>query len=212
MARKILKIVFVLVLSVVLGYMLLNARAVYKLVQYRLNPEGLKNPSELSDIQKVAVNKSPKQSTSTAESTGFDLRENWFSYPELGIKAPIFWDVPISESNTKMNFGLTHIENTSVPGSGGEGLISGHSSHYWWQKGDYSEVFVNLPKAKIGDRFMINKNGLQVYEIDKKYEVKTSQYLEFETEGPERMKLMTCVPIGTNLRRLIIEGKLINVL
>ena len=216
MTIKIVKIVLAILLSVCLGYLLLNAKAVYKLVKYAINPESLENPSELLEIKKIAVevpsaSVTPSTITHTSsEETNFELQANWFSYPRLGISAPVFWKVSTFESNKKMNFGLTHIINTSAPGDGGEGLISGHSSNYWWERGDYNEVFINLPKAQIGDRFIINRNGIKVYEVDKKYEIATNNYLEFSPTGSERMKLMTCVPIGTSLRRLIVEGKLIN--
>lgn len=209
-SRKILKIVVAILFSVVAGYLLVNAKAVYRASKYALSPDSIKFEDPLFQIAKV--NSATFATGSMVEKIKSEVPENWLLYPELGIKAPIFWGVSALESNDKMNYGLTHIQTTALPGNGGEGLISGHSSHYWWQKGDYKEIFATLLKAKKGDRFVINKNGLRVYQVDKIYEVGTSDYLDFNASGQEKIKLMTCVPLGTNLRRLMVEARLISVL
>lgn len=195
--------------------MLLNAKAAYKSAVYFFDPQSVKDLGLLDQITKVDADDSLGDNLSNVNlSIAFnsEVADNWLSYPGLGIKAPIFWDVPIEESNEKMNFGLVHILGTALSGNGGEGLISGHSSQYWWQSGDYKEIFAILPKAKKGDRFIINKAGIRVYKVDKIYQVSGSEYMNFNTSGEERIKLMTCVPLGTNLKRLIVEAKLIAVL
>jgi LPXTG-site transpeptidase (sortase) family protein len=195
-----LAIVFVAV------YLALNVTAAYNSAKFSLDPESFKDDELLGAVDAVANqhNFSPTQGQAIEN----NLPDNWLSYPRFGIKAPIFWDVPTEIATEKLADGLVHIANTSKPGDGGESLISGHSSYYWWQKGDYKEVFVNLPKAEIGDRIIIRRGSIYIYTVTNKYQVGGGEGLTFETAGEEKLSLMTCVPLGTNLRRLIVEAKL----
>jgi LPXTG-site transpeptidase (sortase) family protein len=77
-----------------------------------------------------------------------------------------------------------------------------------WQKGNYNEVFANLTKDKIGDKFTINKSGIRIYTVYNIREVNSDNYLDLEKYGNDRVILMTCIPLGTNLRRLLVEGRL----
>ena len=195
-----LAIVFVAV------YLALNATATYNSAKFSLDPESFKDDKLLEAVNALADqhNFSSKQGQAIEN----NLPDNWLSYPRFGIKAPIFWDVPTEMATEKLADGLVHIANTSKPGDGGESLISGHSSYYWWQKGNYKEVFVNLQKAEIGDKVIIRRDSTYIYSVTNKYQVGGGEGLTFETAGEEKLSLMTCVPLGTNLRRLIVEAKL----
>lgn len=217
-SKLILKIFLAIIVSVVVGYLFINIKAAYKSAVFYLDPESTTDSEALVQLDKVDAVEAPGSTAPSPDNIvvgrilNSEVADDWLSYPELGIKAPIFWDVPVVEANDKMNDGLTHIQSTALPGNGGEGLISGHSSHYWWQKGDYKEIFALLLKAKIGDKFIINKAGMRIYQVDNIYQVSGNEYMQFQTSGEEKVKLMTCVPLGTNLRRLIVEAKLISVL
>jgi LPXTG-site transpeptidase (sortase) family protein len=198
--------VLALALVFVVVYLALNATATYNSVKFSLDPESFKDDKLLGIVD--ATGDPNNLSANQSQIIENNLPDSWLSYPRLGIKAPIFWDVPTEIATEKLADGLVHIANTSRPGDGGESLISGHSSYYWWQEGDYKEVFVNLPKAEIGDRIIIRRGSIYIYTVTNKYQVGGGEGLTFETAGEEKLSLMTCVPLGTNLRRLIVEAKL----
>lgn len=188
-------------------YLALNPIALYNLINYKLRPEKYRN----EELVKIAEEASSYKLVNTKRSLLDDkLKTNHLYYPELGIDAPVFWNVTDVKSNEQMNYGLTHIEGTSLPESGGEILISGHSSYYWWQKGNFKEVFVNLGKSKTNDKILLRKDKIYIYSIVDIYEIQADQEIEIKTSGDSKLKLMTCVPIGTNLKRLIVEAELVS--
>lgn len=107
--------------------------------------------------------------------------------------------------------GVVRYPGTARPGEEGNTFITGHSSYYFWDDGKYNEVFVLLPQLEVGDYIITYYNQQKfTYQITEKREVAPSEVNVLEQpEGKQQITLMTCTPVGTNLRRLIIVGELV---
>lgn len=208
MSKKSLQIIAVLIIVPLGVYIALNAVALYKFLNYKLRPEKYCDQDLMNTVK--AIKNSSVAEEQKEVLLGWGLEEDTLYYPKLGIIAPIIWDVIAEEANQQMNFGITHILGTAKPGYPGGILISGHSSYYWWQRGDYKDIFVNLGSAEVSDVILVRKDGLHIYEVDNVYEIPSSQELLFSSAGDSKLSLMTCVPIGTDLKRLIVEASLVS--
>jgi len=107
--------------------------------------------------------------------------------------------------------GVIHYPGTAWPGEEGNVFITGHSSYYPWDPGRFKDVFALLHEVKIGD-------DIVVYHIQKKFiykidSIKTVRPKDVDVlsqpKGQNRLTLMTCTPIGTNINRLIVSGHLL---
>lgn len=144
-----------------------------------------------------------------------DLENNHLIIPKIDIKAPIIWNSPPDEEImlNSLQKGVAHYNGTALPDQdNGNVFISGHSSYYWWDKGGYKTVFVNLDKLEIGDEIALAYNNkVFIYKVFEKIEVKPDQVEVLNQTDKPIVSLMTCVPIGTNLRRLIIKAERIDI-
>lgn len=153
------------------------------------------------------------------ESLGVSGLENdqlWI--PKIDVKAPIVWDSPVDEATAinNLKYGVVHYKGTTKPGEtaeDGQGnvFISGHSSYYWWDDGKYKTIFANLDKLNVGDEIAVGyKDTAYIYKVTEKKEVNPDDIsvLAQNTDKPT-ISLMTCVPVGTNLRRLIVKAELV---
>lgn len=107
---------------------------------------------------------------------------------------------------------LVHFPGTSLPGEFGSPVIFGHSSlPQWFKSSNYMTIFATLPTIKVGaDVFVTIDKVSYTYRVAKMYEVKPEDTWALRQDyGEKSLKLITCVPPGTRLKRLIIEAKLI---
>ena len=100
---------------------------------------------------------------------------------------------------------------TVFPGEKGNCVIVGHSSNFSWRKGDYDTIFVLLDKLKIGDEIEIfwEKEKIKYAIFENPRIVKANQTEILASAKEPILTLMTCWPIGTNYKRLIVKGKLV---
>jgi LPXTG-site transpeptidase (sortase) family protein len=227
-AIKILGLFDFVVALFYLGYFALNAPVVINAVKAKLNPPTAAADSIASEINN-AINNFPdskdasnniisdkKNSTADqnkkAEEFRAKFKNDWLYYPKLAIEAPIEWDVQTQNVKKLLSDELVHISGTGKPETGGEALIAGHSSYYWWSDGKYKDIFAPLTRAIRGDYVIIKrKNIAYVYSIDslKQYSASTNIDVKYGAGDNKKILLMTCVPIGTNLKRLIVEANLV---
>lgn len=118
--------------------------------------------------------------------------------------------VVVETNNFETN--LAHLPGTALPGETGNVFITGHSSFAQFYKPDnYKAIFANLPNVKKGDQVLIQA-GAQVFT----YEIKGLNIVDPKNVGvinpPEPngryLTLMTCVPPGLYLKRLIVLAEL----
>jgi LPXTG-site transpeptidase (sortase) family protein len=104
--------------------------------------------------------------------------------------------------------GVVHYPGTSVPGQTGNVVITGHSSYFPWDSGRFKDVFALLHDVNIGDRIVIYYNqDKYVYEINDSKVVRPEDIEVLKQVPGEQLTLITCTPIGTNLRRLVVTAK-----
>lgn len=146
--------------------------------------------------------------------------DNRLLIPSLGLNVPIV--IPPSDALLKEDWerleldiqaalenGTIHYPGTARPGQAGNFFVTGHSSYYPWSKGKYKSVFARLPALKTGEEFWIYYGGdRHRYVIQEKREVKPTDVHVLDQPLDRRIAtLMTCVPVGTTLRRLILTAQ-----
>ncbi len=117
------------------------------------------------------------------------------------------------DTNNLNGGGLSHLPGSALPGEKGNIFISGHSALPQVFKGEknYGSIFANLNQLKDGDGINISAGadfkyqviGLRV--VDPK---DLSVIVPPDSQG-RYLTLMTCVPPGLNVKRLIVLAKLI---
>lgn len=130
---------------------------------------------------------------------------------KIGIRAPII--VSQSADAKKiledLKSGVSLYPGSAKPGSvSGKTVILGHSSEHIWQKGDYPTVFNLINKLEKGDEITIVFDGrTYVYRVEEKF-VKTPRQIKKEVKK-DGLYLMSCWPVGTDLKRIVVRAVLI---
>ncbi len=219
--RKAIKIVKSLIVLIVVFYVIFgiaNWPTILKLVQNKESGTTTENQDRLDALHNIDIfeedksNKSPKYRNFTvaADSSGY-FKNDWFYYPRLNIEGAVEWNVAKDNVNGEMINYLTHLSGTAEPAGNGDMLISGHSSYYWWAEGSYKDIFATLVDAKIRDEIVVKKNNVSYgYRVADVFEIGASDDLALSIGGANKrnLYLLTCVPVGTNLRRLVIRADL----
>jgi len=146
--------------------------------------------------------------------------DNRLVIPKLGKSIPIVdtgesqiqgenWSMLEKQIQSALQGGVVHYPGTAKPGQFGNVFITGHSSYYPWDPGQYKDVFATLSQLEVGDRYYVYYKQTQYsYEVTSKKEVKPSNVDVLSQPKDEKIStLMTCSPVGTTLRRLIITAK-----
>lgn len=141
----------------------------------------------------------------------FSEQSDSISIPKLGIKAPIVSAAGETQKqlNEALNKGVVLYPGSKLPGQNGEIFLTGHSSTYIWNKTPYGQIFALLDKLEAGDIVTVYYQNRQYdYRINNKQVLTPSQTQLSESNRPT-LTLMTCWPIGTSLKRLVVRGELI---
>lgn len=134
--------------------------------------------------------------------------------PVIGVKNENLiarkWDQLESDIQKALRNGVIHYPGTKLPGEDGNIVITGHSSYYAWDPGRFKDVFALLHDVRQGDRIVVYFNQKKyIYEVSN---IKVVLPKDVDILGPsksEQLTLITCTPIGTNLKRLIVTAKLV---
>ncbi len=130
--------------------------------------------------------------------------------PRLDIDAPVISDVDGTNQNVydkALENGVAQLSGSAKPGEGSNIFIFGHSSFYWWKPGEYKTIFAELPKIKLDDEVIIWYNQKEFkYKVISTKTVLSSQVNVTEKTSAEQLSLMTCVPVGTDQKRLIVTA------
>jgi len=127
--------------------------------------------------------------------------------PKIGVSAPILWNVPEEEINDKLLEGIVHYQGTALHRSTGNIFMTGHSSYYQWVSSPYKDVFALLEKVTPGDKVYIQyTNTTLTYEVSNTKVVSPNEISVMDQIGENRLTLMSCVPVGTNISRLIVTA------
>lgn len=129
------------------------------------------------------------------------------SVPSLGI-----FDAKVALRDEDLTQHLVQFPQTALPGQIGSPVIFGHSTlPQFFDPQKYTTIFSTLPKIKPGSDIIINYADTEyTYRITKTFEVKPKELWVLRQDYSDKtLKLITCVPPGTTLRRLVVEATLI---
>jgi len=129
----------------------------------------------------------------------------------INVSAPIHWDTAFDETvlQEQLKSGVIQLTGTAKPGQKGTVVIFGHSSNYPWVKGDYNTVFASLSQLKKDQDIIIQYNGVTYhYAVTRSYEVQPTDLSVLSSNSDQSLlRVITCTPVGTSLRRLVVEAK-----
>ena len=124
----------------------------------------------------------------------------YITIPKIDVNLPIYegtgYDV--------LTHGIGHLSETSYP-LGGESTHSALSGHRGLAE---AELFTNLDKLEVGDRFYLHVlDEVLAYQVDQVLVVEPDQVEALDiVEGEDLCTLVTCTPIGINSHRLLVRG------
>ena len=105
-------------------------------------------------------------------------------------------------SDDVLQYYLGHFEGSAMPGEKGNFAVAGH------RVSDYSEAFVNLYKAELGDKILVKANKKEyVYEITDNFIVAPDRVDVLDDTDDATITLVTCT-VGAK-ERVIVKGKLV---
>jgi LPXTG-site transpeptidase (sortase) family protein len=199
--RELAKNVLLIVFFSAFVFFFVNFPAYYLIGKYRFSPRSVSY--QLASEIPSSTSENPGRTSSAKEVQQFP--DNTLMIATIGVKAPVSWDIKPDDVMNKLQEGLVHLEGTGHPGEGKNIFITGHSSNYWWKKGDYNTVFALLPNLKEGNEIILTYQGkITRYKIKSLKEVKKDEVSNYLDSKSEQLTLMTCVPVGTNLHRLLV--------
>lgn len=132
---------------------------------------------------------------------------------KINISAPIIINVDGNDQeayNASLENGVAHLKGSSLPGKPGNPFIFGHSSFYAWKPGNYKEIFKDLNDLEAPDQIIITSNlSRYIYEVvDKKIVMPDQVEVANQNYTENKLTLMTCWPISSNYKRLVIISTL----
>lgn len=139
-----------------------------------------------------------------------ELADSHLRLPAINVDAPITWKVNNDPDSVLENLknGLIQIDGTALPGQKGNVFITGHSSNYPWIKSKYNNVFALLNKVVVGDVVHIKYGGQDyLYRVSEIKVTKPDDLSVMQPTSSPVLTLMTCTPVGTSLKRLIVTAK-----
>lgn len=137
-----------------------------------------------------------------------EIKQFGIKIDKIDVLAPVVKDVDGKDKTEylkKLKQGVAHFKGTALPDSGkGNVFIFGHSSSASGT-GEYSKIFARLDELKKDDEFTVFYQDKEYkYKIADKEIVEATDLSVLEQTKKERLTLMTCWPVGTKDKRLII--------
>ena len=129
------------------------------------------------------------------------------SIPKLGIDRAV-----VQVGGKDLMKSLSQYPGTALPGNLGNAVVFGHSVlPQFFNPKDYRTIFSTLPTLNEGDEILINFDGVTyTYQVENMIEVLPEDVSVLQQYyDRERLSLITCVPPGTYLRRLVVVGRLL---
>lgn len=146
--------------------------------------------------------------------------ENRLIIPKLNLNIPIVippsdallqedWKKLEEDIQQGLQSGVVHYPGTARPGQAGNFFVTGHSSFFPWAPGNFKSVFARLHELNVGDEYWVFYGGdRHRYVIQDEKEIKPSDVSVLDQPVNRRIgTLMTCTPVGTTLRRLILTAQ-----
>lgn len=149
--------------------------------------------------------------------------EDRLSIPSLQVNAPIVnpklgldalkaqdWNVLEDQIHSSLLAGIVHYPGTAEPGKIGNAFFTGHSSNVLWEPSEYNTVFALLPQITVGaDIYVTHDQKVFHYQVVSTKEVSPTDVSILKQGDQKMLTLMTCTPVGTALKRLVVSAQLI---
>ena len=211
----------------------LNYQSFWQIVQSRLDPlQEIRTETNLgagttAELREKLL-KSPMLTTAGGQDEGSLLSflppvgppANRLIIPKLNLNVPIVippyeallredWTQVETDIQQSLEKGVVHYPGTAKPGQAGNFFVTGHSSYYPWAPGGFKTVFARLHMLSEGDDYWVYYGGdKHRYIVRSVTEVKPSNVDVLDQPADRRLStLMTCTPVGTTLRRLIVSAE-----
>ncbi len=118
---------------------------------------------------------------------------------------------------TDLNSSLIAFKGTALPGNPGSPVIFGHSVlRQFYNPSEknprrYNSIFSTIMTLDIGDKIYVTSGGVKyTYAVSLKKEVNPEDvYILTQKYDAKQLKLVTCTPEGTYLRRGVVTAQLI---
>lgn len=127
------------------------------------------------------------------------------SIPKVGIDNAV-----VTVGGEDLTKSLIHFAG-SIPGNYGNPVIFGHSTLLWfYNPKDYKTIFSKLPELKVKDTFTVTVDNISyLYKVYAMNIVNPDDLSVLEQDyNSSNITLVTCVPPGTYLKRLVVKGRL----
>jgi len=141
-----------------------------------------------------------------------NVQEYIIDIPELKISNAV-----VKVGGSDLNESLIAYPGTALPGDLGAPVIFGHSVlRQFYSPSEknprrYNSIFSTIMTLKKGDKIYVTSDGVKyTYIVQDKSEVKPEDvYILNQEYGAKKLKLVTCTPEGTYLRRGVVTAQLI---
>lgn len=207
-------------LALVLMGLFLVLNASVPIIQYEIFSLSQLAPSELLS----PVPKPPKVAGTQTETYNLTRASDWFigqpDLPKLESKVKFYnlsiprlkiEDATVEIGGEELAQNLIHYAGTALPGQQGNAVIFGHSSlPQFFSPTNYLTIFTKLPSLKKGDEIIVNYDGIKYkFMVEQLFEVMPTDIQVLEQRYDDSyLTLVTCVPPGTYLRRLVIKARI----
>jgi LPXTG-site transpeptidase (sortase) family protein len=144
---------------------------------------------------------------------GVNVTQYTLEIPSLEI-----FNAKVTVGGTDLNSSLIAYPGTANPGQPGAPVIFGHSvlRQYYNPKEKnsrrYNSIFSTIMTLKPGDKIYVTADGVKyTYMVQSKTEVKPQDvHILTQQFDAKRLKLVTCTPEGTYLRRGVVTAQLVD--
>lgn len=145
-------------------------------------------------------------------SAAAQLQHYTIDIPKLNISNAV-----VTNGGTDLNKSLIAFPGTALPGEFGAPVIFGHSVlRQFYNPSEknprrYNSIFSTIMTLKVGDEIYVTYDNIRyTYIVQEKTEVKpTDVYILNQKYDEKRLKLVTCTPEGTYLRRGVVTAQMV---
>lgn len=118
------------------------------------------------------------------------------------------WNALEKDMQEALKNGVVHYPGTSLPNQNGNVVITGHSSYFPWDPGRFKDVFALLHQLVEGDKIVVYyEQKKYIYQVTNIKVVMPDNVDVLKQTPTDQLTLITCTPVGTNLKRLIVTAQ-----
>lgn len=173
-------------------------------------PQGqvLSSSSTLGNVQLIEESDGFSYFSTDLKPQGPRPNEYRLTIPKLKIEK-----AKVKVDSTRFDNSLSHFPGSAIPGDVGNSFVTGHSVlSQFADPENYRSIFTELPNLEIGDEVIVeveDKKFQFIVQYAKVVNPRDVSVLSPISSSGRNLTLMTCVPPGTNTKRLVVITSLI---